>query len=110
MSVLIEGMDMPKNCASCPCVNTQVDYCYAKGKCIKKLDNVYPYTEKRPDWCPIREVKHGKWDIEISSDGYQATYRCSECGHQFKWLYDPHFPPVFNYCQKCGADMRECHE
>jgi hypothetical protein len=57
--------------------------------------------------CPVKEVKHGRWDIEISDDGYQATYRCSECGHQFKWLYDPHFPPVFNFCQKCGADMRE---
>lgn len=55
---------------------------------------------------PSAEPKRGKWDIEISADGYQATYRCSECGHQFKWLYDPHFPPVFNYCQKCGAYMR----
>lgn len=51
-------------------------------------------------------VRHGKWEIEISDYGHQATYRCSECGHQFKWIYNPYFPPVFNYCQKCGAYMR----
>lgn len=50
-------------------------------------------------------VRHGKWEIEISDYGHQATYRCSECGHQFKWIYNPYFPPVFNYCQKCGARM-----
>ena len=59
---------------------------------------------------PSAEPKHGHWDIEISADGYQATYHCSECGHQFKWVYDPHFPPVFNYCQKCGARMEADHE
>lgn len=52
-------------------------------------------------------VRHGKWEIEISDYGHQATYRCSECGHQFKWIYNPYFPPVFNYCQKCGARMDE---
>lgn len=56
---------------------------------------------------PSAEPKKGHWDIEISADGYQATYRCSECGHQFRWIYDSHFPPVFNYCQKCGARMNE---
>ena len=52
-------------------------------------------------------VRHGKWQIEISNYGNQATYRCSECGHRFKWVYDQHFPPVFNYCQKCGSRMDE---
>lgn len=59
---------------------------------------------------PSVEPKHGHWDIEISHDGYQATYHCSECGHQFKWIYDRVFPPVFKYCQKCGAKMEEEHE
>lgn len=52
-------------------------------------------------------VRHGKWNIEISDDKFTATYRCSECGHKFKWMYDSVFPPVFNYCQKCGARMRD---
>ena len=56
---------------------------------------------------PSAEPKHGKWSIEISNDGYQATYRCGECGHQFKWIYSKHCPPVFNFCQKCGARMED---
>lgn len=99
-------MDMPERCGLCRLFHAENPmHCMATSgfrfKCVGA-----PYGMPRPDWCPLKEVKHGKWDIEISHDGYQATYRCSECGHQFKWLYDPHFPPVFNYCQKCGAYMR----
>ena len=100
-------IDMPKCCAKCPCGDAQDGWCYVHNEVLERMENGYPSTETRPEWCPLNEVKHGKWDIEISDDGHQATYRCSECGHQFKWVYDPHFPPVFNYCQKCGADMRE---
>ena len=99
-------MDMPKCCADCPCGNAQDGWCYVHNEILERMENGYPSTETRPEWCPMKEVKHGKWIIEISDDGHQATYRCSECGHQFKWVYDPHFPPVFNYCMKCGADMR----
>lgn len=73
MGVLIEGMDMPKNCASCPCGNAQIDYCYAKNRCIVKLDNVYPYTEKRPDWCPLVEIPtpHGNLvDLDAMVDKF----------------------------------------
>lgn len=120
-------MDMPKSCAVCR-FNSRCDDCvcacnWCKAVDFKDDDDAiigcfndgtreydpeigFTPEDHRMEWCPLKEVKHGKWDIEISHDGYQATYRCSECGHQFKWLYDPHFPPVFNYCQKCGAYMR----
>jgi len=94
---------MPTQCYDCYLVAKDPDtnelYCKHLGSDI--LD-----WNKRRDDCPLKEVKHGKWIIEISKDGHQATYQCSECGHQFKWIYDPHFPPVFNYCQKCCSDMR----
>ena len=63
---------------------------------IKSLANI-PQEET--------ERKHGKWDIEIGDSMHEATYRCSECGHQFRWIYDQVFPPVFNYCKNCGAKM-----
>ena len=101
-------MEMPKNCDEC---NLFVGYSIGHKVVCRLTGNEYDwdsqFSDKRPPDCPLKEVKQGTWDIEISKDGYQATYRCSECGHQFKWLYDPHFPPVFNYCQKCGAYMRE---
>ena len=52
------------------------------------------------------ERKHGYWAIGMGDYENEMIYRCMECGHQFKWLYDSRNPPVFNYCQKCGADMR----
>jgi DNA-directed RNA polymerase subunit RPC12/RpoP len=67
---------------------------------IREMIDMMPTIDAEP-------VRHGKWNIEISDDGHQATYRCSECGHRFKWVYDQHFPPVFNYCQKCGSRMDE---
>lgn len=119
-------MDMPKSCAVCRfnsrCANCECawNYCTAAGfendddtriGCFndgtREYDPEIGFTpeDHRQDWCPLREVKHGKWDIEISDDGHQATYRCNECGHRFKWVYDQRFPPVFNYCQRCGSRM-----
>ena len=51
------------------------------------------------------ERKHGHWIIETSDVMNIDTYKCSECGHQFRWIYDRVFPPVFNYCKNCGAKM-----
>ena len=53
------------------------------------------------------ERKTGHWIITEGEYMHSRKYQCSECGHQFKWLYNPDFPPVFNYCQKCGARMKE---
>ena len=53
------------------------------------------------------ERKRGYWAIGMGDYENEVIYRCMECGHQFKWLYDSMNPPVFNYCQKCGAKMVE---
>ena len=54
----------------------------------------------------FRRVKHGEWiDEEVDCGGIyggiatQVIYCCSECGEQ--WEYKT------NFCQNCGADMRE---
>jgi len=48
MSVLIEGMEMPKNCAGC---------FLRVGQCSKRI-----YMENRPSDCPLNEVPepHGR--------------------------------------------------
>ena len=126
--MILIDMEMPKSCAVCR-FNSRCDDCeHIPNFCaaaptedgchamigrfndgVNEYDPEIGFTpeDRRQDWCPLKEVRHGKWDIEIGDDKYQATYRCSECGHQFKWIYDPHFPPVFNFCQKCGARMEE---
>lgn len=58
MSVVIQGMEMPRNCDSCSLRAIALARCqitmkstshYSSGK---KMDET-----KRPDWCPLREVK-----------------------------------------------------
>jgi len=66
MSVLIKGMEMPKDCEQCPCSDSY-------GCAV--LSQIMATKEKlgRPDWCPLAEVKesHGRLidedDIDILS-------------------------------------------
>ena len=54
-----------------------------------------------PSVQPIRP--RGHWIRE--TNGYGASdYRCSECGH---WHPTMHHSLGFNFCNYCGADMRE---
>jgi len=48
-------IDMPKSCANCPCGNAQDGWCYVHNEVLERLENGYPDTTKRPDWCPIKE-------------------------------------------------------
>lgn len=49
MSVLVKGMEMPTNCAKCPCVDDESRFCKATNEYIPMLG--------KPDWCPLVEVK-----------------------------------------------------
>ena len=52
MSILIKGMEMPKNCFDCPCCNNENGYC--------KIRNEYVYGEV-PRSCPLVPVPpHGR--------------------------------------------------
>ena len=89
MSVLIKGMQMPKNCAECPFLFDR-DACYAMNKpdsmflplvCNGSTDEYplgeFPYWEKRVDWCPLSDageefMKHyrqGREDEKAEANG-----------------------------------------
>ena len=55
MSVLIKGMDMPRNCDECPFAEATAElYC-----------NSYVLSfEERPKWCPLEEVEEVKEEKE----------------------------------------------
>ena len=57
MSLLIEGMEMPKTCGDCPCANIFGCTCMAAKRTFDK----YPF-ENREDWCPLINVPepHGR--------------------------------------------------
>jgi hypothetical protein len=50
MSVFIKTMtNLPEHCYDCPCHNGESGYCQA--------DKGHRYSDYRPFWCPLIEVK-----------------------------------------------------
>jgi hypothetical protein len=86
MSVLIRGMEMPKDCWKCPVQGIPA--------CFKHLD--FSIRGKRPVGCPLVEapVVHGKW---IPSEDDSKVFGCSEC-HEIVY-------GTPSYCPRCGARM-----
>ena len=75
MSILIKGMEMPKNCFDCPCCNNENGYC--------KIRNEYVYGEV-PRSCPLVPVApHG--DL-IDRDDFFAE--CPELVNGYKAITD----------------------
>lgn len=94
-------MDMPKSCADCPCGDAQDGWCYVHNEVLERTGNGYPSTGTRPDWCPLKEVKHGKWIwTEDKDDQYGYVYKCSVCGTST--IGDSE-----RFCGWCGARMDE---
>ena len=58
MSVLIKGIEMPKNCLDCPCLNSEEMYCQVTGK---NLGLAFASLYKASG-CPLVEVPtpHGR--------------------------------------------------
>lgn len=52
----------------------------------------------------VKEVVRGEW---IDVDGNDEHYKCSICN---KTINGNSIPYYFNFCHKCGADMRELEE
>ena len=69
MSVLIKGMEMPKNCQECVCLNDEYFYCQAVGR-QPQDENV---VSRRPDWCPLDEVPND--GVVISEDEFRTYSR-----------------------------------
>ena len=68
MSKAILVMDMPKSCAECRfstigCQDN--DVCYLNNKEI--------YLDKKPDWCPLRDLPQKK-EREIVQEDYNGGY------------------------------------
>lgn len=79
MSVLIEGMQMPKNCAECPAALSG-KYCR-----INHTYTTFRILSARPAHCPLVElpehhgdlvdVKEIRWDDHYDSDGNLSKYK-----------------------------------
>lgn len=81
MSVLIEGMKMPKNCCECWFMEGADEWCCAhRGRYLEPDYRIA--IKDKPDWCPLVEVPpHGRLgDLDklekMFSDIDSAPYSC----------------------------------
>ena len=81
MSILIKGMEMPKNCMSCPFPSVGVDwyYCYCPGVDGKAYD--FEQSNTVPDDCPLVALPDHHGDL-IDRDEFKETldYYIREAG------------------------------
>lgn len=74
MSILIKGMEMPKNCASCPYIERDWNRpkCHAKSQQGRNLPRTKLH-ECRVDWCPLVYVpeRHAPNDKLLEDAGFE---------------------------------------
>lgn len=61
MNVIITDMDMPTNCAHCPCLNFSrggVKCGTPTGEDKRICDDSLYFDNFRPAWCPMKEVEN----------------------------------------------------
>lgn len=65
-----------------------------------ELPNIAIHRENFLKMKPL-EPRKGKWmRADTQTDG---IYECSVC---LQWTYIPLHPSTYNYCPRCGSDMR----
>lgn len=90
MSILINGMEMPRNCADCDCWSI----CWNSKPAYNMCKSVCPLVLA----ADARPVVRASWKrIDYQPCGHD--YECSSCG----WKNDM----ATHFCPNCGADMRE---
>jgi hypothetical protein len=100
MGVYIKGMEMPEKCGLCDLFHAESPMHCTRVKGYKTVGA--PYGMPRPDWCPLKEVKHGHW-IDIDCQTYTWECECSECGNRRSMMSTQGKYPKF--CEECGARM-----
>ena len=88
MSVLIKGMEMPKDCPYCPLAHWNLKNEFTGCEIVKKYFSTEEmYADGRPDFCPLVELPpHGRlidadklkeefphdedWDYPVNTNSY----------------------------------------
>ena len=93
MSILIKGMEKPKNCCSC--------FLAVNGKCplLEEQPSFEEWYEDGAKNCPLEERPNGKW--EKHQDEVMYWWTCSVCHRSYRSCGEE----LTNYCDYCGAEM-----
>ena len=80
MSIIVKGMEMPKNCDECPCYyETEGAW---RNEC-EVLGKEYIADDYRPEWCPLVELPpHGRlidvdalMESDLGGEPYKSVIR-----------------------------------
>ena len=102
MSILIEGMEMPKSCDECPLLTEDGDYnvCFVGKRRVMwewKHDRGSEVIHPKPDWCPLVPVPpHGRLidadelisDFEDGMEFIRSTCQNVEYKHLYCLIAD----------------------
>jgi len=106
MSVLIRGMEMPKNCIECPMQFGGM--CYVQPEEINepRVANTPLEVKGRASWCPLEEVKEAEFKMHkeyVGGDSKIPVYgwMCTACGGIVGINIKE-----YNYCPCCGAKIK----
>jgi len=107
MSVLVKNMKMPKDCPQCPLsswspITDEFLGCFiVPGKRYAVLDDKeYAESTKRPDWCPLVELKpHGDLiDRNDLKKEYAMGFDCNNCVSNWKSCQYDAFYAKMDFC------------
>lgn len=99
MSVIVKNMKMSDDCIRRSDVLNEIHR--FRGYIDEDLEYRMKFEFNRIPSADVVEVKHGRWIKAVGENGITSACRCSNCG------FEDNRYSLFNYCPRCGADMRE---
>ena len=85
MGVYIKGMEMPKNCIDCHCMDEEYFWCGPANRNLKTVT-----TDCRPDFCPLIEVpeQHGRLgDLDALRKRIEENIDAAKKAGNHEWWY-----------------------
>lgn len=97
MSLLIKGVDLPKNCAVCPCCvdvgqGDETEYFCSAEDCAPDIQDI---TAGRLQTCPLVEIPTPHSRL-IDADAHIQSLKENQCGERCRKNHD---------CVNCGIGM-----
>jgi len=94
MIVITTMESLPEHCYECPCHDGESGYCQA--------DKEQRYSDYRPFWCPLKEVKEA---IKPTINEYREAF--CVCGENVGIIpSSKNLPSIRSkYCSECGRRM-----
>ena len=119
MSIQINGIDKPKSCFDCPCIDAEFEECAAREHYLLPKDEYGAVLGDVPDWCPITEpptcddaVSRQAAIVKLQNNlAYMRAFGCDRSIVLINEL--PAVQPQITHCAECihwkHSDVRKSY-